>query len=191
MPSKHLRCGSKTPDPEFPVVATSPIRVENLPRNVKDSTRGETMWDRAALTASTTMTGSPGQGGASHSCIRIGLMLAGSSPSSTNNRLRSTSSNEPCFKTFAGKTAPAMLTLMLASTAVRWAAVMTSPDVRYTPEPDALPFRIILAETIQGSLLSFRSAPSEADPKRARTKQSANEKLPFINMAVMRRVSDE
>src|SRR5207247_6410092 len=27
MPSKHLRLGSKTPDPEFPVVATSPIRV--------------------------------------------------------------------------------------------------------------------------------------------------------------------
>src|SRR3981081_3699745 len=28
MPSRHLRFGSKTPDPEFPVVATSAISVE-------------------------------------------------------------------------------------------------------------------------------------------------------------------
>src|SRR5712691_10702436 len=34
MPRRHLRFGSKTPDPEFPVVATSPIKVENLSRNV-------------------------------------------------------------------------------------------------------------------------------------------------------------
>src|SRR5438874_7202279 len=174
MPSRHLRSGSKTPDPEFPVVATSPISVENLVRDVKARTCGETMWDRVARTTSTTMTGSPGQGGASHSCMRISLMLVGSFSSSTDNRLKSTSSNEPCFKTFAGKTTPAMLTLMLASTAVKWAAVMISPEARYTPEPDAAPFDKICAEAIQGSLLSCCSAPSEATAKRPVTKQSAN-----------------
>jgi hypothetical protein len=30
MPSKHFCPASNTPDPEFPVVATSPITVENL-----------------------------------------------------------------------------------------------------------------------------------------------------------------
>src|SRR5262249_48977723 len=130
MPRRHLRFGSKTPDPEFPVVATSPISVENLIRDVKDRTCGETMWERVALAASTTITGSPGQGGASHSCVQVSLTLAGSFSSSTDNTLKPTSSNEPCFKTFAGKTTPAMLTLILASTAIKWAAVMINPDVR-------------------------------------------------------------
>jgi len=67
MPSRHFRFGSKTPDPEFPVVATSRINVENFVCKVKGSTRGETIWDSVACMASTTMTGSPGQGGASHS----------------------------------------------------------------------------------------------------------------------------
>ena len=56
MPSRHFRFGSKTPDPEFPVVATSRINVENFVRNVKGSTRGETVWDSVACVASTTMT---------------------------------------------------------------------------------------------------------------------------------------
>jgi hypothetical protein len=34
MPSRHLRFGSKTPDPESPVVATSRMRVENFVRHV-------------------------------------------------------------------------------------------------------------------------------------------------------------
>jgi hypothetical protein len=56
MPSRHFRFGSKTPDPEFPVLATSPINVENVVRNVKGSNCGETMWDCEARRASTTMT---------------------------------------------------------------------------------------------------------------------------------------
>jgi hypothetical protein len=47
--------------------------------------------------------------------------------------------DEPCFNTFAGNTTPAMRTLILASTAVRWAAVRTNPDLRYTPEPGCSP----------------------------------------------------
>src|SRR3954452_13440288 len=66
MPSKHLLFGSNTPDPEFPVVATSPIRVENFLRHSEEMTCGATMWDRAARSASTTMTSSPGHGGAWH-----------------------------------------------------------------------------------------------------------------------------
>src|SRR5262245_24328355 len=45
MPSRHLRLGSKTPNPESPVVATSRIRVENFVP--------------VACLASTTMTGAP------------------------------------------------------------------------------------------------------------------------------------
>src|SRR5215469_9868627 len=52
MPSRHLRFGSKTPDPESPVVSTSRIRVENFVRDVKGSTRGETIWDSVACLAS-------------------------------------------------------------------------------------------------------------------------------------------
>jgi hypothetical protein len=63
--------------PEFPVVATSPTSVKNLLRSVNGSTCGETIWDREARPASTTMTGSPSQGGASHSCIWDNFMLGG------------------------------------------------------------------------------------------------------------------
>src|SRR5262245_45778225 len=179
MPSRHLRFGSKTPDPESPVVATSRIRVENFVRNVKGSTRGETIWDSVACLASTTMTGSPGHGGASLSCIRGSLTLE-SSFSSTNNKLKSTSSAEPCFRTFAGNTGntiPAMRTPILASTAVRCAAVMINPELRYTPEPACWSFRIIAAVAIQGPPLSFRSAPLEMiGAKSAPARQRANAK---------------
>ena len=39
------------------------------------------------------------------------------------------------------------------------AAVMINPDLRYTPEPDCPPFRIIPAVAIQGCSLSLRFAP--------------------------------
>src|SRR6516162_1089969 len=100
--------GSKTPEPEFPVVATSAIKVENLVRHVNGNICGETMCDCVPCPASTTMTGSPGQAGASHNCICGSSVVAGSFFSSINNRLKSTSSAEPCFKTFASKSTPAM-----------------------------------------------------------------------------------
>jgi hypothetical protein len=108
-------------------------------------------------------------------------MLVGSFSSSINNRLKSTPSDDPCFRTFAGNTMPAMRTPILASTAVRWAAVMTNPDFRYTPEPGCSPFRIITAVAIQGPLLSFRSAPLEtigADSVTARQSANAKRMLP-------------
>ena len=77
-------------------------------------------------------------------------MLVGSFSSSINNRLKSTPSDDPCFRTFAGNTMPAMRTPILAS--------MTNPDFRYTPEPGCSPFRIITAVAIQAPPLSFRSA---------------------------------
>jgi hypothetical protein len=43
IPSKHFRFGSNTPDPESPVLATSPIKVRNLVRDVNGKIRGETM----------------------------------------------------------------------------------------------------------------------------------------------------
>src|SRR5439155_7819004 len=62
------------------------------------------------------MTESPGQGCSSHSCTSGSPVLMGSLCSSNNNRFKSTPSDEPCFKTFAGNTTrPAMRTLMLAS----------------------------------------------------------------------------
>src|SRR5215510_7957399 len=177
IPSRHLRLGSKTPDPESPVVATSRIRVENFVRNVKGSTCGGTIWDSVACLASTTMTGSPGHGGASHSCIRGSLTLE-SSFSSTNNKLKSTSSAEPCFRIFAGNsgnTIPAMRTPILASTAVRCAAVMINPEFRYTPEPVCCPFPIIATVAIQGPPLSFGSAPLDMiGAKSAPARQRAN-----------------
>src|SRR6266516_6448698 len=180
MPGMHFRVGSKTPDPESPVVATSRIRVENFVRNVKGSTCGGTIWDSVACLASTTMTGSPGHGGASHSCIRGSLTLESSFSSSTNNRLKSTSSDEPCFRTFAGNTGntpPAMRTPILASTAVRCEAVMINPEFRYTPELASCPFRIIAAVAIQGPPLSCRSAPLDMiGAKSAPARQRANAK---------------
>src|SRR5262245_30692767 len=179
MPSRHLRLGSKTPDPESPVVATSRIRVENLVRNVKGSTCGGTIWDSVACVASTTMTGSPGHGGASHSCIRGRLTLVSNFSSSTNNRLKSTSSDEPCFRIFAGNagnTNPPIRTPILASTAVRCAAVMINPEFRYTPEPVCSPLRIIAAVAIQGPP-PCRSAPLDMiGAKSAPARQRANAK---------------
>jgi uncharacterized RDD family membrane protein YckC len=106
-------------------------------------------------------------------------MLVGSLPSSTDNRLKPTSSADPCFRTFAGNIAPAIRTLIAASAAVGWAAVMTNRDFRYTPEPGCSPFRIIIitAVAIQGPPLPFRSAPFEAiGAKSVTARQSANAK---------------
>jgi hypothetical protein len=64
-------------------------------------------------------------------------------------------SDEPCFKTFAGNTTLAMRTLILASTAVRWAAVMINPDFRYTPAPGCAPCGIT-----GNSSYSYESTPS-------------------------------
>jgi hypothetical protein len=132
-----------------------------------------------ACLASTTRTGSPGHGGASHSCIRGSLILE-SSFSSSNSRLKSTPSDEPCFRVFAGNsgnTIPAMRTPTRASTAVRCAAVMINPEFRYTPEPVCCPFRIIAAVAIQGPPLSFRSAPLDMmGAKSAPARQRTNEK---------------
>src|SRR5262245_40093256 len=114
------------------------------------------------------------------SCIRGSLMLVSSFSSSTNNRLKSTSSEEPCFRIFAGNagnTIPAMRTPILASTAVRCAAVMINPEFRYTPEPACWSFRIIAAVAIQGPPLSFRSAPLDMiGAKSAPARQRANAK---------------
>jgi hypothetical protein len=94
--------------------------------------------------------------------------------------LKSTSSDEPCFRTFAGNTGntkPAIRTPILASTAVRCEAVMINPEFRYTPEPACCPFRIIAAVAIQGPPLSFRSAPLDMiGTKSAAAKQRANAK---------------
>src|SRR5215468_4851389 len=126
------------------------------------------------------MTGSPGHGGASHSCIRGSLMLVSSFSSSTNNRLKSTSSGDPCLRTLAGNTGntkPAMRTPILASTAVTCEAVMINPEFRYTPEPVCSPFRIIAAVAIQGPPLSLRSAPLDMiGAKSAPARQRANAK---------------
>src|SRR4051794_19946660 len=100
-----------------------------------------------------TSTGSPGQGGASHIWTSTGAMLGGSFFWSTDKRLKSTSSNDPCFKTVAGKTPPAILTLMRASTEVRCAAVITNPDLRYMPEPDWAPSTKIPTATAEGNAL--------------------------------------
>jgi hypothetical protein len=59
MPSRHLLPASNTPDPEFPVVATSLITVENLLRTSKGSNCGDMMRDRAVPSGIATMTGSP------------------------------------------------------------------------------------------------------------------------------------
>ena len=70
-----------------------------------------------------------------------------------------------------------MRTPILASTAVRCAAVMINPEFRYTPEPTCCPLRIIAAGTIQGPPLSFRSAPLEIiGAKSAPARQRANAK---------------
>src|SRR5262245_65881725 len=63
MPSRHLRPASNTPDPEFPVVATSLITVANLLRTFCGSNCGDMIRDRAVPSGTATMTGSPGAGG--------------------------------------------------------------------------------------------------------------------------------
>jgi hypothetical protein len=60
-----------------------------------------------------------------------------------------------------GNTTPAMRTAILASMAVRSAAVMINPEFKYTPEPACSPFRIIAAVAIQGPPFSFQSAHFE------------------------------
>ena len=53
IPSKHFCPASNTPDPEFPVVATSRITVENLFWTLAGSNAGNITWERAgASTAS-------------------------------------------------------------------------------------------------------------------------------------------
>ena len=63
MPSRHLLPAANTPDPEFPVVATSLITVENLAWKENGSWRGDIMCERAVPSGTTTITGSPAQGG--------------------------------------------------------------------------------------------------------------------------------
>jgi hypothetical protein len=59
MPSKHFCPASNTPDPEFPVVATSLITVENLFWTLAGSNAGNITWERAMPSGTATMTGSP------------------------------------------------------------------------------------------------------------------------------------
>src|SRR6476469_10378846 len=66
MPSRHLRLASNTPDPEFPVLATSLITVPNFARSVWGNSFGDIMRDLAVLSGIATMTGSPGHGAISH-----------------------------------------------------------------------------------------------------------------------------
>ena len=66
MPSKHFCPASNTPDPEFPVVATSLITVENF-FWLAGSNAGNITWERAVPSGTATMTGSPGHGWFSHS----------------------------------------------------------------------------------------------------------------------------
>ena len=46
MPRRHLLLASNTPDPEFPVLATSLITVENLNRTLKGSIADDMMCER-------------------------------------------------------------------------------------------------------------------------------------------------
>src|SRR5919204_313951 len=66
MPSRHLVPPSNTPDPEFPVVATSLISVGNFVRTSGGSSCGDMMRERAVPSGTATMTGSPAHGGFSH-----------------------------------------------------------------------------------------------------------------------------
>src|ERR1700730_16688230 len=70
MPSKHFCLESNTPDPEFPVVATSLITVENLRRTLRGRNAGNVICGRAVSSGIATMTGSPGHGWLSHSGMR-------------------------------------------------------------------------------------------------------------------------
>src|SRR5438270_3359696 len=70
IPSRHLVPASNTPEPEFPVVATSRITVGNFVRILKGSNCGDMMRERAVLSGTATMTGSPGHEGFSQSGMR-------------------------------------------------------------------------------------------------------------------------
>ncbi len=157
MPSRHFRAGSKTPDPEFPVVATSLIKVESR-RKLRHC--GAAMRDLVMAVASATMTGSPGQGGARHNGMSGSGGLAGSLSLSTFRRLRSTS--DPCLRMVAGKVVPAMVTLVCEFGWTRCAAVTIRPEPRYTPDPEDAPFWISLAVAIHRP---FSSTPLAATAK--------------------------
>ena len=154
MPSRHLRAGSNTPDPEFPVVATSLIKVGKRCRIRALRNCGEAMRELLIAVASATMTGSPGQGGARHNGMSGSGGLAGSLSLSTFRRLRSTS--DPCLRMVAGKVVPAMVTLVCEFGWTRCAAVTIRPEPRYTPDPEDAPFWISLAVAIHRP---FSSAP--------------------------------
>ena len=134
MPSRHLRLGSKTPDPEFPVVATSLIHVENFLRDARrHKMRPHDVGPRYLAGGVSNNDRIPWPRWRAHiAAFGILSKRAGSLCTSTDNKLKSTSS-EPCFKTLASKgvpNKPTTRTLILASTAVRCAAVMIRPDPR-------------------------------------------------------------
>ena len=105
IPSRHFRLASKTPDPEFPVVATSLMTVSNF-RTLIGSNFGESICDRAVPSGTTVMTRSPGQGGSSQSGLRRSDKRSGSRPSSTDKRVMSMVSKSPAFTTFVGNSWP-------------------------------------------------------------------------------------
>src|SRR6266480_8141358 len=82
MPNRHLRLASNTPDPEFPVRATSAITVLNL-RTPGGNFSGGKIRDRAVPSGTTVITASPGQGSSAHKGLRRSLKRSGNRPSST------------------------------------------------------------------------------------------------------------
>ena len=111
MPSRHLRLASNTPDPEFPVLATSLITVPNFERSVWGSSCGDMMCDLAVLSGIATMTVSPGHGAISHIDNRRICRLIGNLSWSTASNVRSTSAKDPSLMTFAERSRPAISTL--------------------------------------------------------------------------------
>ena len=105
MPRRHFLSASNTPDPEFPVVATSLITVSNF-RELRGKSLGESIWDRARPSGTTVMTRSPGQGGSLHSGFRRSDRRRGSLLSSTDRSVRSMVSKSPAFTTFVGNSWP-------------------------------------------------------------------------------------
>jgi hypothetical protein len=90
MPSRHLLPASNTPDPEFPVVATSLINVENFVRILAGSKCGDMIRERAVPSGIATMTGCPVHGDVSQSGMRRMRRLTGSLCSSMDSSVRST-----------------------------------------------------------------------------------------------------
>src|SRR3954463_14086901 len=101
MPSKHFLSASNTPDPEFPVEATSAITVLNF-LVLAGSRCGAKIRDRAVPSGTTVTTASPGQGGWLHNGLRRRAKLNGNCFSSTDKRVRSTVSKSPAFTTLVG-----------------------------------------------------------------------------------------